>query len=76
MSALGLRHARVDDLDALLALYAQLNPDAPPPIRGRLARILEHGRSLEQDDRQVVALAAALTSGTFARRRTRDESWR
>ena len=29
MSALGLRHARVDDLDALLTLHAPLNPNAP-----------------------------------------------
>ena len=41
MSALRLRHAGLEDLDALLALYAQLNPDDPPPARERLASILE-----------------------------------
>jgi GNAT superfamily N-acetyltransferase len=41
MSAIRLRHARFDDFDALLALYAQLNPDDPPSERDGLARILE-----------------------------------
>lgn len=41
MSALALRHARVDDLDALLTLHAQLNPDDPPPARGHLTPILD-----------------------------------
>ena len=40
MSVHHLRHAGPDDLDALLALYAQLNPDDPPPQRERLAAIL------------------------------------
>lgn len=40
MSAPVLRHAGPGDLDALLALYAQLNPDDPPPARERLAAIL------------------------------------
>ncbi len=40
MSVHHLRHAGPDDLDALLALYAQLNPDDPPPERERLAAIL------------------------------------
>ncbi len=41
MNILTLRHARRDDLDALLALYAQLNPDDTPVPRERLAAILE-----------------------------------
>ena len=40
MSPSTLRRAGPDDLDALLALYAQLNPDDPPPARERLAAIL------------------------------------
>jgi GNAT superfamily N-acetyltransferase len=41
MSTLNTRPARRDDLDALLALYAQLNPDDAPVPRGRLAGILD-----------------------------------
>lgn len=41
VSAPLVRHATRDDLDALLALYAQLNPDDPPPARQPLADILE-----------------------------------
>lgn len=41
MTALALRHARRDDLDALLALYAQLNPDDAPAPRDRLAAVLD-----------------------------------
>jgi GNAT superfamily N-acetyltransferase len=36
-----LRHATRDDLDALLALYAQLNPGDAPLARERAAAILE-----------------------------------
>lgn len=41
MTALHVRHARRDDLDALLGLYAQLNPDDAPAPRERLAAILD-----------------------------------
>ena len=41
MSALHLRHATAADLEGLIALYAQLNPDDPAPDRPRLAAILE-----------------------------------
>jgi GNAT superfamily N-acetyltransferase len=41
MTMLHVRHARRDDLDALLALYAQLNPDDVAAPRERLAAILE-----------------------------------
>jgi len=41
MSALHVRHATREDLDALLALYAQLNPDDAPVPRERLAAILD-----------------------------------
>jgi len=41
MTTLRLRHARRDDLDALIALYAQLNPDDGPAPRERLAAILD-----------------------------------
>ena len=41
MTTLQVRHARSDDLDALLALYAQLNPDDAAAPRARLAAILE-----------------------------------
>ena len=40
MSAPTLRRAEPGDLDALVALLAQLNPDDPPPARDRLAAIL------------------------------------
>ncbi len=36
-----LRHARREDLDALLALYVQLNPDDVPAPREGLAAILD-----------------------------------
>ena len=52
MSAAGLRHARVDDLDALLALYAQLNPDDGPAPRERFAAILE--RIVASEDFTVI----------------------
>ena len=52
MSALGLRHARVDDLGTLITLCAQLNPDDPPPVRGRLAPILD--RVVKSDDFAIV----------------------
>jgi GNAT superfamily N-acetyltransferase len=48
VSAARLRRAGLDDLDALLALYAQLNPDDPPPARERLAPILQ--RIVASDD--------------------------
>jgi GNAT superfamily N-acetyltransferase len=41
MSALHLRRATAADLDGLIALYAQLNPDDPAADRPRLAAILE-----------------------------------
>jgi len=41
MSAMPVRHATRDDLDALLALYAQLNPDDAPAPRERLGAILD-----------------------------------
>ena len=41
MSAAQLRHATRADLDALLALYAQLNPDDLVALRDRLAPILD-----------------------------------
>ena len=41
MTTLLLRHARREDLDALLALYAQLNPDDVPAPREGLAAILD-----------------------------------
>ena len=52
MTPPALRHATRDDLDALLALYAQLNPvDAPLP-RERAAAILE--RILASEDFAIV----------------------
>ena len=41
MTPTALRHATRDDLDALLALYAQLNPGDAPIARERAAAILE-----------------------------------
>jgi len=41
MTPPALRHATRDDLDALLALYAQLNPGDAPLARERAAAILE-----------------------------------
>lgn len=41
MTGLPVRPARRDDLDALLALYGQLNPDDAPVSRERLAGILD-----------------------------------
>jgi GNAT superfamily N-acetyltransferase len=41
MTMLHVRHARRDDLDALLALYAQLNPDDVAAPGERLAAIFE-----------------------------------
>jgi GNAT superfamily N-acetyltransferase len=41
MTPSALRHATRDDLDALLALYAQLNPDDAPIARERATAILE-----------------------------------
>ena len=50
MSELLLRRAGPDDLDALLTLYAQLNPDDPPPARERLAPILRRIVASEEFD--------------------------
>ena len=41
MTTLHVRHARRDDLDALLALYAQLNPDDGAAPREKLAATLD-----------------------------------
>jgi len=52
MTPPGLRHATLDDLDALLALYAQLNPGDLPAPRDRLAAIL--GRIVASDAFAIV----------------------
>jgi GNAT superfamily N-acetyltransferase len=52
MTPPALRHATGDDLDALLALYAQLNPDDLAAPRERLAAILE--RILASDGLAIV----------------------
>ena len=52
MSAPALRHAQRGDLDALLALYAQLNPGDAVAPRERLAAILE--RILASEDFAIV----------------------
>ena len=41
MTTLHVRHARREDLDALVALYAQLNPDDVAAPREHLAAILD-----------------------------------
>jgi GNAT superfamily N-acetyltransferase len=48
VSALHLRHAKAGDLEGLLALYAQLNPDDPIPDPPRLAAILQRIVDSEQ----------------------------
>jgi GNAT superfamily N-acetyltransferase len=52
MTSPNLRHATRDDLDALLALYAQLNPGDVAAPRERLAAILE--RIVASDDLAIV----------------------
>ena len=53
MTPPALRHATRDDLDALLALYAQLNPGDAPLARERAAAILE--RILASEHFAIVA---------------------
>ena len=52
MTSPDLRHATRDDLDALLALYAQLNPGDVAAPREQLAAILD--RIVESDEFAVV----------------------
>ena len=52
MTLPALRHATRDDLDALLALYAQLNPGDVVAPRERLAAILD--RIVASDDLAIV----------------------
>ena len=56
MSTPALRRAGPDDLDALLTLYAQLNPDDPPPARDRLGAILRRIVASEEFEVLVATL--------------------
>ena len=73
MNAPGLRRAGAGDLDALLARYAQLGPDDPPPVRERLAAILE--RIVASEDLAIRACTVSTKAAAF-RRPTRPAWWR
>jgi GNAT superfamily N-acetyltransferase len=62
MSAVHLRHATLADLDDLVALYAQLNPDDPAPDRPRLAGILERIVASAEFDIVVATQAGTLVA--------------
>ena len=61
-----LRHATRDDLDALLALYAQLNPGDAPIARERAAAILE--RILASEHLAIVVATQDETSANWRAR--------
>ena len=65
MTPPALRHATRDDLDALLALYAQLNPGDAPLARERATTVLERILASEEFSIVVATLDDAVVATCY-----------